>query len=67
VKMLHEMEEGEVGSLIVSTRVLPRYEIGDLVKCYRPGELYRVLGRDTPAGRALALASRLLELALSVF
>jgi hypothetical protein len=30
VKMLYEMRPGEMGSLVVSTPILPRYEIGDL-------------------------------------
>jgi hypothetical protein len=34
VKMLHEMRPGEYGSLIVSTPVLPRYRIGDLVRAF---------------------------------
>ncbi len=45
VKLLHEMEPGETGSLIVSTPVLPRYQIGDLIRAYdRP--YYRCIGRD---------------------
>ncbi|HXY75237.1 MAG TPA: GH3 auxin-responsive promoter family protein, partial [Dehalococcoidales bacterium] len=32
IKMLHEMKSGEIGSLIVSTPVLPRYKIGDLIR-----------------------------------
>ena len=50
----------------MSTRVLPRYLIGDPVKCYKRGELFRMLG-GTPLGRALALTCRLLETALSLF
>lgn len=45
VKMLHEMRPGEVGSLIVSTVVLPRYKILDLVRAYRP-PYFRCIGRD---------------------
>lgn len=45
IKLLDEMRPGETGSLVVSTPVLPRYRIGDLVKSYgRP--YYRCIGRD---------------------
>jgi len=46
VKMLHEMKAGELGSLIVSTPVFPRYEIGDLVVCRADGLYFSVPGRD---------------------
>ena len=45
IKMLHEMEPGETGSLVVSTPVLPRYKIGDLVVALRP-PYFRCIGRD---------------------
>jgi hypothetical protein len=45
IKMLHEMESGEVGSLVVSTPTLPRYEIGDLILALRP-PYFRCIGRD---------------------
>jgi len=45
VKMLHEMEPGEVGSLVVSTPTLPRYEIGDLILALQP-PYFRCIGRD---------------------
>ena len=45
VKMLHEMEPGETGSLIVSTPVLARYKIGDLIRAYQP-PYYRCIGRE---------------------
>jgi len=45
VKMLHEMEPGEMGSLVVSTPVLPRYKIGDLIVAFRP-PYFRCIGRD---------------------
>jgi hypothetical protein len=45
VKMLHEMVPGEVGSLIVSTPVLPRYRIGDLVRAFDP-PYFRCIGRE---------------------
>jgi hypothetical protein len=45
VKMLCEMSPGETGSIIVSTPVLPRYRIGDLVRAYRP-PYFRCIGRE---------------------
>jgi hypothetical protein len=45
VKMLHEMRPGEVGSLIVSTPVLPRYQIGDLVRAFDT-PYFRCIGRE---------------------
>jgi hypothetical protein len=45
VKMLHEMKPGEMGSLVVSTPILPRYEIGDLILALRP-PYFRCIGRD---------------------
>jgi hypothetical protein len=51
VKMLHEMRAptkwslGEMGSLVVSTPILPRYKIGDLVLAFRP-PYFRCIGRD---------------------
>jgi len=45
VKMLHEMRPGELGSLIVSTPVLARYRIGDLILALRP-PYFRCIGRE---------------------
>jgi hypothetical protein len=45
VKMLHEMRPRELGKLIVSTPVLPRYKIGDLILAFRP-PYFRCIGRD---------------------
>jgi hypothetical protein len=45
IKMLHEMRPGEMGSLVVSTPILPRYEIGDLIIAFRP-PYFRCIGRD---------------------
>jgi hypothetical protein len=47
IKMLHEMHPGEYGSLIVSTPVLPRYRIGDLVRAFDP-PYFRCIGREGP-------------------
>ncbi len=46
IKMLHKLERGEWGSLIISSCMFPRYEIGDLVEA--AGKNYfRVIGRDS--------------------
>jgi hypothetical protein len=45
VKMLHEMRPGEMGSLVVSTPILPRYRIGDLILAFRP-PYFRCIGRE---------------------
>ena len=45
IKMLYEMRPGEMGSLIVSTPILPRYQIGDLILALHPPYL-RCIGRD---------------------
>jgi hypothetical protein len=45
VKMLHEMQPGETGSLVVSTPILARYKIGDLIRAYAP-PYFRCIGRD---------------------
>jgi hypothetical protein len=45
VKMLHEMRAGEMGNLVVSTPILPRYAIGDRILALRP-PYYRCIGRD---------------------
>jgi hypothetical protein len=44
IKMLHEMRPGEYGSLIVSTPVLSRYRIGDLIRAFDP-PYFRCIGR----------------------
>lgn len=45
IKMLHEMRPGEMGSLIVSTTVLPRYKMGDLILAFK-APYFRCIGRD---------------------
>jgi phenylacetate-coenzyme A ligase PaaK-like adenylate-forming protein len=45
IKMLHEMQPGEMGSLIVSTPVLPRYRIGDQILAFK-APYYRCIGRE---------------------
>ena len=45
VKLLHELKRGEWGRLIVSSCILPRYDIGDLVEAAGKN-LFRVFGRN---------------------
>ena len=45
VKLMHEMRPGEMGSLIVSTPILARYKIGDLILAFQP-PYFRCIGRD---------------------
>ncbi len=45
IKMLYEMKPGETGSLIVSTPILARYRIGDLIRAYQP-PCFRCIGRE---------------------
>ena len=45
IKMLHEMRTGELGSLVVSTPVLPRYKIGDYILALRR-PYFRCIGRE---------------------
>ena len=45
IKMLHEMRPGEMGSLVVSTPILARYKIGDLLLAVQP-PYFRCIGRD---------------------
>jgi hypothetical protein len=39
------MQQGEMGSLIVSTPILPRYKIGDAILAMRP-PYFRCIGRE---------------------
>jgi len=45
MKMLHELKRGEWGRLIVSTCILPRYAIGDLLES-ASNNYFSVIGRD---------------------
>ena len=45
IKMMHEMKPGEMGSLIVSTPILARYQIGDLIRAFR-APYFRCIGRN---------------------
>ncbi|MBN1369194.1 MAG: GH3 auxin-responsive promoter family protein [Dehalococcoidaceae bacterium] len=44
-KMLHEMKPGENGSLVVSTPILARYRIGDIIRAFEP-PYFRCIGRE---------------------
>ena len=44
VKMLHELKRGEWGSLLISSCMFPRYEIGDMIEAAGKN-YYRVFGR----------------------
>ena len=44
LKMLHELRPGEMGSLVVSTPILARYEIGDIILALKP-PYFRCIGR----------------------
>jgi hypothetical protein len=45
VKMLHEMRPGEMGDLVVSTPILPRYRIGDRILAFG-SPYFRCIGRE---------------------
>lgn len=45
IKMLHEMRPGEMGGLIVSTPILPRYRIGDVILALQ-APYFRCIGRE---------------------
>jgi hypothetical protein len=45
IKMLHEMRPGEVGNLVVSTPILPRYKIGDRILAFE-APYFRCIGRE---------------------
>lgn len=45
IKPLYEARPGEMGSLVVSTPVLPRYKIGDLILAFQ-APYFRCIGRE---------------------
>ena len=45
IKLLHEMKPGESGNLVISTPILPRYRIGDVILAFQP-PYFRCIGRD---------------------
>jgi hypothetical protein len=44
VKMLHDLKRGEWGSLLISSCMFPRYEIGDMIEAAGK-DYFRVFGR----------------------
>lgn len=46
VKLLHELKRNEWGSLLVSSTMFPRYEMGDMIECIANG-YFRVFGRKS--------------------
>jgi hypothetical protein len=44
MRMLHELKRGEWGSLVVSSCMFPRYDIGDLIEA-AGNNYFRVFGR----------------------
>ncbi|MBN1563117.1 MAG: GH3 auxin-responsive promoter family protein [Anaerolineae bacterium] len=60
IKMLHEMRPGETGSLIVSTPVLPRYKILDLVRAFEP-PYFLCIGRDRAWTRGVYWLRRMMQ------
>lgn len=49
-KPLYSMRPGETGSLIVSSSVLPRLKVGDIIQCMEPNK-FILLGRDKPLSK----------------
>ncbi|MGE5140629.1 MAG: hypothetical protein ACM3JD_14270, partial [Rudaea sp.] len=45
IKMMHEMRPGEIGGLIVSTPIVARYRIGDVILAFQP-PYFRCIGRE---------------------
>lgn len=62
-RMLHELGPNEWGRLVVSTPILPRYEIGDLVESLGKG-YFRIFGRDRVLTRLEHLVFNLMTLRL---
>jgi len=61
IKMLYEMEPGETGSLVVSTPVLPRYKILDIIRARKP-PYFLCIGRDRKWTRAAYWMRRIIQL-----
>ena len=45
IKMLYEMKKREIGKIIISSSLFPRYKIGDLIKC-NGKNYFTAIGRD---------------------
>jgi len=67
IKMLYELKAGELGSIIISTPIFPRYEIGDLVLCHADGLLFSIPGRDRCLTRARIRLATILNALASLF
>jgi hypothetical protein len=63
VKMLHELERGEWGRLIISSCLFPRYDIGDMIESMGKN-YFRIFGR---AKTQTILEHRLYRLLFSKF
>ncbi|MBN1202298.1 MAG: GH3 auxin-responsive promoter family protein [Anaerolineae bacterium] len=61
IKLLHEMEPGETGSLVVSTPVLPRYKILDVIRAFDPPH-FQCIGRDKKWTRTAYWLRRAIDL-----
>ncbi len=48
VKLLHELKRGEWGSLVISSCMLPRYDMGDLIEA-EGKNYFRIIGRRNAA------------------
>jgi hypothetical protein len=61
IKMLHELQPGESGSLVVSTPVLSRYKILDVVRAFEPPH-FQCIGRDERGVRAAYWLRRAMDM-----
>lgn len=61
IRLLHEMKPGETGSLVVSTPVLPRYKILDIVRAFEP-PYFLCIGRDRSWTRPVYWLRRAMEM-----
>jgi len=61
VKMLHELKEGELGTLIISTPILSRYNLGDLIECIEERRYFKVHGRSRFRTRLRVKTERLFK------
>jgi hypothetical protein len=56
------MRKGEIGSLVVSSCLFPRYRIGDLIKCVGSNyNYYTVIGREKRFARIKHLFERIFD------
>lgn len=62
-RMLHELKPNEWGRLVVSTPILPRYDMGDLIESFGKG-YFRVFGRNSVSTRVEHVLFNLLTMRL---